>query len=104
MASSERVQTEDKAEKELDALKFRSPLRGRGNKGDRTEESHEIMMPWKPGEENVSRKRGQSTMLNGAERLSQRTGQRMLGLVTWVSMVTLAQTVKMVGMDVFVNR
>ena len=51
------------------------------------------MMPWKPGEENISRKRGQSTMLNGAERLSQRTGQRMLGLVTWMSVVTLAKAV-----------
>ena len=69
--TSERVQTEDKAEKELDALKFRSPLRGRGNKGDRTEESHEIMMPWKPGEENVSRKRDSSSVLNTAVCASQ---------------------------------
>ena len=32
-------------------------------------------------------------MLNGAERLSQRTGKRVRGLVTWVSMVALAQAV-----------
>ena len=51
------------------------------------------MMPWKPGEENISRKRGQSTMLTGAERLSQRTGERTLGLVTWMSVVTLAKAV-----------
>lgn len=30
-------------------------------------------MSWKPGEENISRKREQSTALNGAERLSKRT-------------------------------
>ena len=91
--TSERVQTEDKAGRKLDTLKFRSLLRGRGSEGNWTEESHEIMMPWKPGEENISRKRGQSTMLNGAERLSQRTGKRMLGLVTWMSVVTLAKAV-----------
>lgn len=32
-------------------------------------------------------------MLNHAERLSQRTGKRMLGLVTWMPMLTLAKAV-----------
>ena len=32
-------------------------------------------------------------MLTGAERLSQRTGERTLGLVTWMSVVTLAKAV-----------
>lgn len=57
------------------------------------------MVSGMPREESVSRKRQQSTILNGAERLSKRTEY-------WIDNIAVGgdfghSSIKMVGMDVF---